>query len=128
MIGHLDNYSTNMHQSSPKWSERTMKNPGLISISSWKLFLNRKKKDNGKMIKLNTVSVFYNQRQFIANVIRKYQKQYYNEALLEHKYDAKGIFKIINKLLFKGSLPVPSELSIKLLADNFNNFFIAKNR
>ena len=37
------------------------------------------------------------------------------------------IFKITNKLLFKDeSLPLPSELNIKLLADNLNNFFIAK--
>ena len=70
---------------------------------------------------------FYNQRQFSANLIRKYQKQYYNEVLLEHKYDAKAIFKITNKLLFKDeSLTLPSELSIKLLADNFNNLIIAK--
>ena len=70
---------------------------------------------------------FYVQRQFVANLIRKYQKQYYNEALLEHKYDAKAIFKITNKLLFKDeSLPLSSEPNIKLLADNFNNFFIAK--
>ena len=61
------------------------------------------------------------------NVIRKYQKQYYNEALLKHKYDAEMIFKITNKLLFKDVFqPLPSELNIKLLADNFNNFFIAK--
>ena len=63
----------------------------------------------------------------MVNLIRKYQKQYYNEALLEHKYNAKAIFKITNKLLFKDeSLPLPPELIIKLLADNFNNFFIAK--
>ena len=70
---------------------------------------------------------FYNQRKFVENLIRKYQKEYYNEALLGHKYDTKVIFKITNKLLFKDeSLPLPSELNIKLLADNFNNFFIAK--
>ena len=70
---------------------------------------------------------FYNQRQFVANLIRKHQKQYYNEALVEHKYDAKAIFKITNKLLFKDeSLPLPSEPNIKLLADNINNVFIAK--
>ena len=70
---------------------------------------------------------FYNQRQFVAKLIRKYQKQYYNEALLEHKYDAKVIFKITSKLLFKDeSLPLPSEPNVKLLADYFNNVFIAK--
>ena len=37
---------------------------------------------------------FYNQRQYVANLIRKYQKQHYREGLLEHKYDAKAIFKI----------------------------------
>ena len=63
----------------------------------------------------------------MANLIRKYQKQHYREALLEHKYDAKAIFKITNKLLFKDeSLPLPPEPNIKLLAENFNNFFIAK--
>ena len=63
----------------------------------------------------------------MANLIRKYQKQHYREALLEHKYDGKAIFKITKKLLFKDkSLPLPPELNIKLLAENFNNFFIAK--
>ena len=63
----------------------------------------------------------------MANLIRKYQKQHYREALLENKYDAKAIFKITNKLLFMDeSLPLPHELNIKLLAENFNNFFIAK--
>ena len=53
---------------------------------------------------------FYNQRQFVANLIRKDQKQYYNEALVEHKCHAKVIFRITNKLLFQDeSLPLPSE-------------------
>ena len=39
----------------------------------------------------------------------------------------KQFFKTTNKLLFKDeSLPLPPELNIKLLAENFNNFFIAK--
>ena len=63
----------------------------------------------------------------MANLIRKYQKQHYREALLEHKYDAKAIFKITKKLLFKDeSPPLLPEPNIKLLAENFNNFFIAK--
>ena len=104
-----------------------MTNPGLMSISSQKLSLDRKRKDNGKMTILNTVSVFYNQRHFVPNLIRKYHKQYYNEALLKHKNDAKVIFKIINKLLFQDeSLLLPPEPNIKLLADSFSNFFIAK--
>ena len=70
---------------------------------------------------------FYNQRRYVANLIRKYQKQHYREALLEHKYDAKAIFKITNKLLFKDeSLPLPPEPNIKLLAENFNNFLYCK--
>ena len=46
---------------------------------------------------------------------------------LKHIYDAKAIFKITNKLLFQDeSLPLPPEPNIKLLTDNFNNYFIAK--
>ena len=96
-----------------------------MSISSQKLSLDGKKRqwenDNSEY----SFRVFYNQRHFFANLIRKYKKQYYNEALLKHIYDAKAIFKITNKLLFwDESLPLPPEPNIKLLADNFNNFFI----
>ena len=105
-----------------------MNSPGLMSISSQKLFCRWKQErqwenDNTEY----SFRAFYNQSQFVANLIRKYQEQYYNEALLEQKYDAKVIFKITNKLLFKDeSLPLPSELNIKLLADSFNKFFTAK--
>ena len=98
-----------------------MNNPGLMSISSWKLSLG--KKDNTEYC----FRAFYNQRHFVANLIRKYQKQYYKEELLKHKYDVKVIFKITNKLLlWDESLPLLPEPNIKLLAYNFNKFFIAK--
>ena len=70
---------------------------------------------------------FYNERSFVANLIRKYQKQYNNEALQKHKYDAKAVFKITSKLLvWDESLSLFPEPNNKLLTDNFNNFFIAK--
>ena len=76
-----------------------------------------------------SLRAFYNQRRYVANSIRKYQKQHYREVLLEHKYDAKAIFKITNKLLFKDeSLPLPPEPNIKLLAENFQQFLYCKNR
>ena len=80
-------------------------------------------KDNTKY----SFRAFYNQWHFVANLIRMYPQQYYNEELLKHKYDAKAIFKITYKLQFQDeSLSMPPEPNIKLLADNFNNFFITK--
>ena len=66
----------------------------------------------------NSFRAFYNQRQFVANLIRKYQKQHYNEAPLEHKYDAKAIFKITNKLLFQDeSMPLPAEPNLNQISN-----------
>ena len=66
---------------------------------------------------------FYNQRQFISNILKTAQRIYYNN-ILENKYDTKTIFKIANNLLFRNELLFHQHLmETSYLAECFNNFF-----
>ena len=105
-----------------------MNNPGLMKTSIQKLFWDEKRKDNGKMITLNTIlepsiikgDLWLIRLENTRNSTTK--KQYKNINMMQ-----KAIFKITNKLLFKDeSLPLLPELNIKLLAENFKNFFTVK--
>ena len=52
------------------------------------------------------------------------KKQYYLESIKNCDRDAKPLFNLANKLLFrKEPLPLPECEDNKILADNFNNFF-----
>ena len=44
---------------------------------------------------------FYNQRRFVANIIKTAQMSYYKNIISENKHDFKAIYKIVNSLLFR---------------------------
>ena len=135
LAGLVQNYNRTLRQLLDKHAPAKSKTVKKSHEQPWfneyiKLEIILRQKKEGQWEKDNTeyrFRAFSNQRHFVANLIRKFQKQYYNEELLRHKYDSKGIFTITNKLLFGDeSLPLPPQPNIRLLADNFNNFFIAK--
>ena len=70
---------------------------------------------------------FYNQRRYIANLIKTAQRTYYITQLKENQMDYKKIYQIANKLLFRSkSSPLPDYEDITDLATEFNEYFISK--
>ena len=74
-----------------------------------------------------TLNAFYQQCQFVNNIIKKEQREYYITQLAEHHTDFKKIYQITNKMLFRNEpLPLPPTSDTKKLADDLNQFFIEK--
>ena len=70
---------------------------------------------------------FYNQRCYVSNIIKTAQRKYYIDVITANRYDTKAMFDIANKLLFHDDpLPLPPYEDAKLLANDFNTFFISK--
>ena len=70
---------------------------------------------------------FYNQRRYIANLIKTEQRNYYITQLKENQMDYKKIYQIANKLLFRSKpSPLPDYEDITDLATVFNEYFISK--
>ena len=67
---------------------------------------------------------FYYQHRYVSNITKHVKKQYYLESIKKCDKDAKSLFNLANKLLFrKEPLPLPKYDENKILADNFNNSF-----
>ena len=63
----------------------------------------------------------------VSNIIKTSKKNYYVDKLRENRNDFKMIFQIANKLLHKNETPpLPPTDDKKLLADQFNEFFMMK--
>ena len=74
-----------------------------------------------------TLNAFYQQRQYVSNIIKTSKKNYYVDKLKENKNDFKMVFQIANKLLHRNETPpLPPMDDKKLLADQFNEFFVTK--
>ena len=74
-----------------------------------------------------TLNAFYQQCQFVNNIIKKEQREYYITQLGEHHTDFKKIYQIANKMLFRNEpLLLPPTSDTKKLADDFNQFLIEK--
>ena len=74
-----------------------------------------------------TLNAFYQQRQYVSNIIKTSKKNYYVNKLKENKNDFKMVFQIANKLLHRNETPpLPPMEDKKLLADQFNEFFMTK--
>ena len=72
---------------------------------------------------------FSYQRRHIANIIKTAQKHHYNEKTAENSHDSKALFRIFNILLWRNDpLPLLPTTCDKTLANDFNNFFVEKNR
>ena len=70
---------------------------------------------------------FYNQWCYVSNIIKTTQRKYYIDVITANRYDTKAMFDIANKLLFHDEpLPLPPYEDAKLLANDFNTFFISK--
>ena len=70
---------------------------------------------------------FYNQRRYVANLIKTAQRNYYITRLKENRMDYKKIYQIANKLLFRSEpSPLPDYEDITNLATEFNDYFISK--
>ena len=55
------------------------------------------------------LNAFYQQRRYVANIIRQAQKSFYIKTLLENRTNFKEIFTITNRLLYRNKpLPLPS--------------------
>ena len=74
-----------------------------------------------------TLDAFYQPRRYVLNMIKMVQKEFYVNKLSENKHDFKKVFDIANKLLFQNEeIPLPPSEDKKLLANQFNSFFITK--
>ena len=74
-----------------------------------------------------TLNAFYQQRRYVSNVKKMAQKDFYVNKLSENKHDFQKVFDIANKLLFwNEEMPLPPHEDKKLLANQFNSFFITK--
>ena len=70
---------------------------------------------------------FYNQRRFVANIIKTAQMSYYKNIISENKHDFKAIYKIVNSLLFrKQEAKLPPITPPAKLVENFSEFFDGK--
>ena len=70
---------------------------------------------------------FYNQRRYVANVIKTAQMSYYKNIISENRHDFKAIYKIVNSLLFrKQEVKLPPITPSTKLAENFSEFFDSK--
>ena len=70
---------------------------------------------------------FYNQRRFVANIIKTAQMSYYKNIISENKHDFKAIYKIVNSLLFrKQEAKLPWITPPAKLVENFSEFFDGK--
>ena len=73
------------------------------------------------------LNAFYQQRQHISNIIKTSKKIYYIDKLRENRNDFKMVFQMANKLLPRNETPpLPPTDDKKLLADQFNEFFMMK--
>ena len=71
--------------------------------------------------------LFTNNANFVNNIIKKEQREYYITQLAEHHTDFKKIYQIANKMLFRNEpLLLPPTSDTKKLAEAFNQFFIEK--
>ena len=87
----------------------------------------RKEKAYNKEPNEYTLNAFYQQRRYVSNVIKMDQKDFYVNKLSENKHGFKKVFNIANKLLFwKEEMPLPPCEDKRLLANQFNSFFITK--
>ena len=74
-----------------------------------------------------TLNAFYQQRRHVSDMIKMAQKEFYVNKLSENKHDFKKVFNIANKLLFQNEeMPLTPCEDKKLLANQFNSFFITK--
>ena len=63
----------------------------------------------------------------MCNTIDKAEKDFYKKSIHDNKNDFKAIFNICNNLLGRNlDLPIPPSDNIKMLAEEFNTFFIDK--
>ena len=70
---------------------------------------------------------FYNQRRFVANIVKTAQMSYYKNIISENMHDFKAIYKIINSLLFrKQEAKLPPITPPAKLVENFSEFFDGK--
>ena len=70
---------------------------------------------------------FYNQRRFVANIIKTAQMSYYKNIISENKHDFKAIYKIVNSLLFrKQEVKLPLITPPTKLVESFSEFFDGK--
>ena len=70
------------------------------------------------------LNAFYQQRRYVANIIKQAQRSFYIEKLLENRTNFKEIFTITNKLLGRNDpLPLPPSDDPARLAQEFSDFF-----
>ena len=69
---------------------------------------------------------FYNQRRFVANIIKTAQMSYYKNIISENKHDFKAIYKIVNSLLFRKQEAKLPLITPAKLVENFSEFFDGK--
>ena len=75
----------------------------------------------------NNLKAFYQQRRYVANIIKQAQRSFYIKKLLENRTNFKEIFTITNKLLGRNDpLPLPPSDYPARLAQEFRNFFCDK--
>ena len=74
-----------------------------------------------------TLNAFYQQRQHVSNIIKISKKNYNVDKLKENRNNFKMVFQIANQLLHRNETPpLPPMDDKKLLADQFNEFFVMK--
>ena len=70
------------------------------------------------------LKAFYQQRRYVANIIKQAQRSFYIKKLLKNRTNFKDIFTITNKLLGRNDpLPLPPSDDPARLAQEFSNFF-----
>ena len=70
---------------------------------------------------------FYYQRRHVANITQQAKREYYSTILEENRYNAKVVFTMANKLLFrKEPLPLPLANDEQKLANEFNEFLVKR--